>query len=190
MQLQKINWKLFFKNQSAVEPDDFFRLFNSWIADSPEIFVDVADYQHVHDGPVTLLVGHYADFAIDDSDRRRGLLYSQKRGGEGSHGDQLKSSLTALLKGALRLTSDSVFGGKLFFHTNELKLVVNDRALAPNTKETYQLLKPELESLAATLFGAGSYTLSLDSNPKQRFSVVIQSPKDPGLSPLLSRLEK
>ncbi len=188
MNLQKINWKIFFKDPASAKPDDFFRVFNTWIPDSPEIFIDVADYQHVHDGPITLLVGHYADFALDDSDRKRGLLYSRKRVEEGSNHEKLKRSLAATLKGAERLEKDPVFGGKISFKTSELQLIVNDRALAPNTSQTFQSFKPELDKFCISIFGMGGYSLEHLSNPKQRFSIRIKSQKDLGVSALLANI--
>lgn len=180
MNLQKINWKIFFKNPSVAKPDDFFCVFNSWIglSDNPEIFIDVADYQHVHDGPVTILIGHYADFALDDSDRKRGLLYSRKRGEIGGNQEKLNRSLAAALKGAERLEKDPIFGGKISFKTSELQLIVNDRALAPNTSQTFQSLKPDLDKFCTSIFGVGDYSLKHLSHPKQRFSVLIETQKD------------
>lgn len=188
MNLQKINWKLFFKDPTVAKPDDFFRVFNSWIPDSPEIFIDVADYQHVHDGPLTVLIGHFVDYALDETDRRRGFLYGCKKTLEGDEEERLRTTLSSLLKAADRLVSDSLFGGKLHFLTNELEFTVNDRALAPNTSETFTALSPQLNKVMKNLYGEGNYQLNHLKNPKRRFSVRITSTKTFSLPELLQKI--
>src|SRR4051812_37318649 len=103
MNLQFINWKLHLENPAEAEPDEWFKVFNGWIPDSPEIFVDVADYRHVQDGPVTILVGHYVNYSLDSTGRRLGLLYDYKHPMEGGNRDKLRSSLLGLLRVAKRL---------------------------------------------------------------------------------------
>ena len=103
MDLQYLNWKLYLENPAEAEPDEWFKVFNGWIPDSPEIFIDVADYKHVQDGPVTVLVGHYVNLSLDAGGRTLGLLYDYKHPMAGSNEEKLKSSLLGLLRAALRL---------------------------------------------------------------------------------------
>ena len=198
MNLQKINWKIYFKdaesakpNSSAealAKPDLFFRVFNSWIPNSPEIFVDVADYKHVHDGPLVLLAGYYVDYALDHTDRRPGFLSSRKQEVKGSALEKIKSSLLEFLKAAQRLSEDPAFGGKLQFATNELLFIVNDRALAPNTPASFSELKPVLEEVFYKVIGNKEFNLEHLSNPRQRFSVRITCKEEPGLKQMIDRL--
>src|SRR3989338_7339333 len=135
MSLDKICWRFYFEDGAAAEPDKLFRVFNTWIPDSPEIFVDVADYQHVRDGIQTILVGHYVDYALDEMDRKLGFLYSHKRLMDGSNQDKLQNTFRDFLNHAQKLLDDSFFKGKLNFDTAELLFFINDRALAPNTPQ-------------------------------------------------------
>ncbi len=188
MNLQKINWRIFFKDPAEARPDDFFRVFNTWIPDSPEIFIDVADYQHVHDGPLTVLIGHFADYALDETDRRRGLLYSCKRSLEGDTGDKIRTTLASVLKAADRLVKDPFFEGRLHFLTNELELIINDRAIAPNEDETFSALSPDLNRVMKSLYGEGGYQFNHLKNPKKRFAVRIASTKTFSLPELIQKI--
>lgn len=188
MNLQKINWKICFKDAVTAKPDLFFKVFNTWIPGSPEIFVDVADYQHVHDGPLVLLAGHYVDYALDATDRRLGLLYSRKQAMEGASGEKVRLSLLDLLKATQRLEEDPAFGGTLKFTTNELLLIVNDRALTPNTPASFSELKPILQEILSKTFGSKEFNLEHLSHPKQRFSVKINSKHESNLKEMIQRL--
>lgn len=187
MNLQKINWKIFVKDPSWARPDIFFKVFNTWIPQSPEIFIDVADYQHVHDGPLTLLVGHYVDYALDAADSRLGLVYSCKKPMEGDNRSKLALTLRSLLLAGKRLEADPLFEGKLSLLPHELDFIVNDRALAPNAEQTYKELKPELDWLFSELYGEGQYSLEPEKNPKKRFAVEITSRKSLTLDELLQK---
>lgn len=186
MNLPKINWKIFFKNPEVANPDDFFRAFNSWIPNSPEVFIDVADYKHVHDGPLTVLVGHYVTYSLDSSGRRLGLLYSRNRSPDGSVVG-LAESFAELVKAAKRVEEDKSLGG-LRFATNEFVFIVNDRAACPNNDESFKTVKPALDSLFGGLFVKEGYALSKNPDPKQRFQMTIAGNKSPSLSEILSRL--
>ena len=71
--LQRINVKLYLEDPTALSAKETFRIFNSWIPTTPdEVLIDVADYSHVPDGPVTLLVGHdainhFGDLLVSES---------------------------------------------------------------------------------------------------------------------------
>lgn len=167
MNLQKIQWKIYFDAASKPDPAEFFRVFNSWIPNSPEIFVDVADYKHVHDGPAVLLYGHTTDYALDLTDRRPGLLYSRKGEMEGTNGDKLKKTFVELCRSALKLPMQ--------FSTADFKFLVNDRALAPNNTQTFEAIKGDLDKFCQKIFGPQGTTLKYIADPKQRFTVSIQN---------------
>lgn len=173
MDIQKINWKIFFDQSSQIDPPDFFKVFNTWIPNSPEIFVDVADYQHVHDGPLTLLVGYSVDYALDARDRRMGFHYSSKKPVEGDNATKLARSLDAFLKACKRLTSDEIFKGKLKFKRDELLFFIHDRGVAPNTQETGKTITPLISDLFDKKVGKGNFKLEPETNSKKLFNVKI-----------------
>ncbi|OGQ19231.1 MAG: hypothetical protein A3E27_04430 [Deltaproteobacteria bacterium RIFCSPHIGHO2_12_FULL_40_32] len=188
IEFQKINWKLHFKNPEAAQADDFFKVFNTWIPDSPEIFIDVADYQHVRDGTITILVGHYVDYALDEMDRKLGFLYSHKRLMDGSNQDKLQNTFRDFLNHAQKLLDDSFFKGKLNFDTAELLFFINDRALAPNTPQTLEAAKPDLIQFADKIFGKGNYTIKPQANSTKRFGVLFQNSKPISISELIKKI--
>jgi hypothetical protein len=188
MDLQYLNWKVYLDNEAETEPDEWFEVLNGWIPDSPEIFIDVADYKHVQDGPVVILVGHYLNLSLDHTGRRLGLLYDYKHPMEGSNEDKLRSSLLGLLRAAKRLEDESGFGHKPKFKAGELRFIVNSRAIAPNSAETLEAVKPELAKLLAKAFGEGAFTVEHDADPRQRFMVEVKAKGAPALADLIQRL--
>ena len=190
MNLQYLNWKIYLDNPDAAEPDEWFKVLSAWIPDAPEIFIDVADYKHVPDGPVTLLVGHYVNYSLDAVGRRLGLLYDYKHPLDGANEEKITSSLLGLLRVAKRLEEDPGFSaaGKPKFKTAGLRFIVNSRAIAPNSPETLEAVKPDLVKVLAKAFGENAFTLEHLTDPRQRFSVDVSVKGTPVLADVIKRL--
>jgi hypothetical protein len=188
MNLQYINWKISLDNPAEAEPDEFFKVFSGWIPDSPEIFIDVADYKHVQDGPVTLLVGHYMNYSLDHTGRTLGLLSDQKQPMDGSNEDKLRATLAGVLRVAKRLEEDAGFTHKPRFNAGSLRFIVNSRALAPNTAATLEAAKPDLIKVLEKAYGAGNFTLDHLTDPKQRFMVQVTAKGKVAIDDVLRRL--
>lgn len=173
--LQKIQWKIPIKNPNVIDAWDFFRAFSAWIPESPEIFVDVVDYRHVHDGPKIALIGHYADFFLDDSDGELGLVSSQKRSRGGDLDEILTLTLTTLKNAVDRLVRDPLFGGKLEFSRERLLFVANDRAIAPNTAKTFEHISaPITKALQASFPARPAFLRQASKNPAERFGIRVR----------------
>jgi hypothetical protein len=175
MNLQNIQWKLHLAEGSASDPHDWFKAFATWIAGSPEVFVDVADYSHVEDGPVVFLSGHIVCYSLDGTGRRLGLLYERRQPAEGSNTEKLKESLASLFKHAQLLETAESFKDKPKFLAGDIKFIVNNRGIAPNNDATFQVLKPELEALFGKVYGAGAFTLTREPDARQRFIVHVKA---------------
>jgi hypothetical protein len=175
MNLQNIQWKLHLADGSSPDPHEWFKAFATWIPNSPEVFVDVADYSHVEDGPVIFLSGHIVCYSLDGAGRRLGLLYERRQPAEGSNPEKLKESLTSLLKHAQLLESDETFKSKPKFLAGDIKFIVNNRGIAPNNEATFAAIKPELEALLGKVYGTDAFTLNRESDPRQRFMVHIKA---------------
>ncbi len=172
MELQKIVWKVAFNQKSNPNPDHFFKLFNTWIPNSPEVFVDVIDYKHISGGPITLLAGCYADFVYEEYDQQKGLTYSYKKFMTGDNQAKLKKTLDPLFLGTKKLKKDPLFS-KIDFDRSKLNLLINDRALCPNTTENQKELQKELEVFFNTLdWDAIKY--DFNTNPAERLQVKIE----------------
>ena len=167
--VQHINVKVFVADPAAVNIGDAVGVFHQWIKDTvcPEMLIDVAEYRHVPAGPGILLIGLEANYSFDERENRLGLLYNRKDALDGTFQSRLAQAHEAALAACDRLEKEAAFGGKLKFDRNKLEVFVNDRLLAPNTDETWQSLKPELEK-----YFAGS-TIESHGEPRDLFRVAV-----------------
>jgi hypothetical protein len=188
MDLQFLNWKIFLENPAETEIEEWFKVWNDWIPDSPEVFLDVADYKHVSDGPVLVLVGHYLNVSLDAAQKRPGLLLDYKQPMDGTNAGKLKLTLVSLLQAAKRLAGESHLTHKPRFKGGELQLTVNSRAVAPNTPATMEALKPDLAEVLSAAYGKAGFSLEHKADPRLRFSVTAQAKTPIGLDELLKRL--
>jgi hypothetical protein len=103
VQVQHVNIKIFAEGP-PIELGGAIPVFQRWIQDSvcEELLIDVADYRHVPAGPGVLLVGHEANYSLDLSFNRLGLLYNRKVRDEGSVQDSLMRSFRAALAARVR----------------------------------------------------------------------------------------
>ena len=147
--------------------------------------IDVANYQHVPQGPGVVLIGHGADYFLDEGEGRPGLLHNRKRAGL-PPGERLADLARRTLNAAALLEKDLALTGKIKFATNELLFRVNDRLAAPNSDATLAALRPELETLTRALF-AGAFDLKRVGGPKELFTVRITTRTSAPLATLLER---
>jgi hypothetical protein len=173
MNLQHVNLKFFIANPEAVNLADYHGIFNAWIQAhrTEELLVDVADYRHVHHGPGMILIGHEANYSLDQTGGRLGLLYNRKAALDGAPAQVLAQAARAALTAARVLEAEH--GVK--FIGDELQLIVNDRLLAPNTLETFAALEPDLRAFLDRLYRGFSYELSQKPDPRERFIVNVRA---------------
>ena len=99
MTLQHVNVKLLLENSAQVDLEPLIPIFHEWIQLQvfEELLLDVADYRHVPGGPGVMLIGHQADYSVDNSDHRLGVRYNRKAAFDGSNFDRLKQAARAAL---------------------------------------------------------------------------------------------
>ena len=167
--VQHVNLKILVEDAGKIDLADAIPVFHQWIRDSvcPEMLIDVADYGHVSDGPGVLLIGHEANYSLDNRENRLGLLYNRKAAVDGTFQSRLAQAHRAALEACERLEQDPVFRGKLKFDRNSLEVFINDRLLAPNTDETWHALRPELEKFF------DNFTIQRTGEPRDLFRVTI-----------------
>lgn len=176
MEFQHVNIKIYVEGDLKVDPVSFIEVFHGWIQDQvlDELLIDVADYRHVPAGPGVMLVGHEADFSMDHTDDRYGLLYNRKAPLGGNNDGRFGQALRSAAK-ACELLETRFKAEGLKFSRQEFELFINDRALAPNTTETYQACKPELEVFLKRVFGHDEFKLEhLHSDPRNLFGVHVK----------------
>lgn len=179
MELQHVNIKIFVADDLSIEPVHFINIFHRWIQTKAvdELLIDVVDYRHVPAGPGVMLIGHEADYNLDHAGNRYGLRYNRKAAVDGSNVDRFHQALRAAAKACLLLESEYEGRSALKFNLNEFELFINDRALAPNTPETFQACKSELETFLKSTLGHDSFDLTHNNDPRQRtlFGVTVKT---------------
>lgn len=175
MDLQKINVKFFAVEKEPVPLTAFIDIFHSWIQATDGTYHDVADYSHMKSGPGIVLVAHDANVHIDETGGRRGLLYNRKTPLPGSNQEKLRVVLRAALENCRKLEREPAMRGKLKFSGDEVLISINDRLLVPNTTESFQLAKPDVEAVAAQLFNRASFALSYKEDPRRRFAISVRT---------------
>jgi hypothetical protein len=189
MTFKRITVKFFARDENALPADEVFQIFNHWIsAAQGETLIDVADYSHIHDGPVTLLVGHEADYATDISDGQLGLLYTRKQPWQGDQAAQLSLSVQAALNACRRLEEDALLGGNTRFNGNQFQLGCLDRLNAPNTDETLASIQGEVDTFLNKLFGGATCSIERDPDPKRFLKLSIKAESTLNIATLLHNI--
>ena len=169
--IQHVRVKIF-ASEAAVDLGDAIPVFHRWIQDRvcPEMLIDVADYRHVPNGPGVMLIAHEANYSLDNTKGRLGLLYNRKMAG-GEAQENLRQAFDAAVAACRRLEQEPVFAGKLKFDAGDCEFSINDRLLAPNREDTYRALKPEFDRFLAAVWGEGSYSLERTGEDRELFQV-------------------
>jgi hypothetical protein len=192
MDFEHVNIKLSVEGpkdaEGALEP--LIPIFHRWIQQKvfDELLLDIADYRHVYAGPGVVLIGHQADYAVDNTDNKLGLLYNRKTVFEGSNQDRFKQATRSALNAIHRLEAEPTFAGKIHFDGKSIELFINDRFLAPNKPETRTAFEPELKQFAETLFGGKEYSAEYESDPRRRFGVTLKPAHPVSAQELLANL--
>ena len=178
MELQHVNVKLLLKkDDEALDLEPLVPVFHSWIQSQgwDELLLDVADYRHVFAGPGVILVGHEANYSVDNTRNRPGVRYNRKAALEGNNQDRLRQATVAALNACRRFEADPRLNSKFLFNGQEIEISINDRLLGPNTAETREAIQLELATLLQKLFAGGEYSVSYENSPRNLFSVSVKS---------------
>jgi hypothetical protein len=190
IQLQHVNIKLYLNNTDA-DLGAVIPVFHSWIQDQifEELLIDVADYRHVHHGPGLMLIGHEADYSLDQTDGRLGLRYNRKSALSGSNLDRLIQATRSALVAAQRLEADPMLNRSLSFNGQDLQLIINDRLLAPSNESTRTAVEPDFQTFAANLLGHSQYSLTFDTDPRRLLSATVHASRQFPVGELLKNIE-
>ncbi len=188
--LQHVNVKLLASDGAGVDLEPLIPIFHGWIRDRvfEELLLDIADYRHVPEGPGVVVIGHQANYSVDNTDGRLGVRYDRKAALDGSNGDRLRQAARAALTAFQRLESEAALKGQLRFGGRELEIFINDRALAPNSGATRAAAQPELQAFFGKLFQGADYALSHDAEPRRLFGVRAKTNKTFTVAELLANL--
>lgn len=192
VEFQHINVKLALGDPEALDLGALIPVFHSWIQDQvcDELLLDVADYRHVPDGPGILLIGHEANYSVDQIDGRVGLRYNRKAVIAGTNQERLEQAVGSAVRAAQRLQADAPEGEKLAVGGQEIEISINDRMLAPNREETRAALSSELRMFLDKLFAGNSYTLSFDPDPRRVLTARVACDRKFSLPELAENLKE
>ena len=169
--------KIFAETSPGFELRHAIPVFHRWIQQKalPELLLDVADYQHVPAGPGVLLVGQDSHYSLDQTKHRLGLLYLRRTVRNGANASRIRHAWDCAVNACRKLESEPEFLGKIRFPLLACEVSVNDRALAPNTEETFRAVEPDLREVFDSVYGAGVWSLERSTDPRELFSVLVSS---------------
>jgi hypothetical protein len=190
MELQHVNVKLYLENPEDLNLETLIPVFHSWIQEQAleELLIDVADYRHVYGGPGVILVGHEADYSVDNSDHRLGVRYNRKAVLEGDNYDRFSQALRAALRATQRLESDERLRGQVRFNRQEVKFFVNDRMVAPNVEQTYSVVEPDLARFLEHVAESNEFMMQRETDPRRLFGISVKFVRPIVTDRLLERL--
>ncbi len=176
MEVQHINIKIFAREPAPADLAGAIPVFHRWIQQDAtgELLIDVADYRHVPEGPGVMLIAHEAHYSLGPTGGRLGLLYNRRTPATGSTREKLEQAYSAALAACRRLEQEPEFRGSLAFDEGDVEVIFNDRALTPNTDETFEALRGELEAFFASRWGQGTFVLEKTGEPRERLTVRVR----------------
>ena len=177
MELQRLSVKLL-AEETNINATEFVPVFHSWIRNKKlkdHLMIDVADYNHVPEGPGTLLVTHEGNYSLASDDGKLSLLYQRKRFQEGTISVRLNTALKAVLNAAEFLEQEAEFKGRLSFERKRFWVISNDRLNLPNTEQGFEQLRPALAEIAEQFFAHDHFSLSRHGERKEPLSILVES---------------
>ncbi|MEE8522916.1 MAG: hypothetical protein V3T72_03210 [Thermoanaerobaculia bacterium] len=190
MDAYRLNVKLYLETGDGFSQQSLIPIFHRWIRDrelGDELLVDVADYQHVPDGPGVMLIGHQVHYAVDEMDGRPGLVYARKRPASGSFAERLRAAFGSALRAARKLEREPSLDN-LKIPGDRLALRIDDRLLAPDSDETFAAVEPELRALLTELYGGAEFRLRRAGDRGGGFGVQVEADVGPVVAALLERV--
>lgn len=184
----KLKLKLYLEGADGFDAEAIVPVFHRFIRDhvfSDEVLIDVTSYTHVQAGPGVLLIGHQADYGIDFDEGRPGLSYFRKREAP-EPSARLRDAVSRTLAAAELLEKEPALGGRRF-KTDEILLEVPDRLNAPNTDETLEKERAELNTFFGNLLGE-NVRIAREGGPREPFRVRISTATNQPVSSLRDKL--
>lgn len=192
MQLQHVNVKLHLQNPDAASLELLIPVFHSWIEsqDDDELLIDVADYTHVPAGPGVVLIGHEANYSVDNTGNRLGVRYNRKAACDGGNQDCLAQSTRAALLACRRLEDEPRLDGKIRFNGQDIEIFINDRLIAPNNAATREACDADFQTFSRKLFRGKQYSISYGPDPRSLFTAHIKAAQSVSATELLEALSE
>jgi hypothetical protein len=185
---RRISIKFFTKPPIPLNLPALVPVFQRWIQEHAVegLLIDVADYDHVPNGPGVLLIGHEGDYSYDLRGGRAGLLYTRKRDLPGD----LPNTLTLITRLAVlatqKLAAEPTLNG-LRFDLSQAEITFLDRLNFPNTPESFERVREVIGAFAGNLYGSAQVE-AVVNDPRDCFAVRMTGEASLDGESLLSRL--
>jgi len=185
MQANRIQAKFF--ASKFPEPGALIPVFHTWIREKKldELAIDVADYEHVHEGPGIVLVGHAFDYYWDLGEGRPGLIYLRKREAPAPEA-RLADVVRRALVGCRLLEQDPALAG-LGFKTNELVVKLPDRLRAPSSESEFTAFASELAPIVEKLYPGQKPSIERVGGDRDLLGARVTVPAAGSVAELLAR---
>lgn len=187
----EVSVKLFVDAQSTVRPLELIAVFHRWIKDGAledELMIDVANYEHVPQGPGIMLLCDKAHYSFDVRQNRWGLRYRGRREARATGRDAIGDAFGRALKAASLLELAPELEGRYRFRTDQVEFGIYDRLRAPSEEGTLEAVRGDLEVSVEALFGESPAGVRLVSGPKEPFMVTVENTASPSVEELLGVL--
>jgi len=180
--------KFYAGHRGTLDLAEAIPIFHRWIQSNRVDGLLIADYRHVPDGPGVVLIGHEADYFLDEMEGPLGLLYNRKRESEGSNVYRLRHALKTALTACRILEQEPEAAAKgLRFDGGRLRFILNDRLLSSNGVGA---IRDDLDTVLRDLYPDETTTLEAGtSDPRDRFTLDVRSGEPVDIATLLQRLE-
>ena len=189
MKPNRLGVKFFIDTPASVDLPAIVPIFQRWIQEHAVdgMLIDVIDYKHVQNGPGIVLIGHEGDYGLDIAEGRPGLLYIRKRDGSETLKDQLQIAFRLALSACRQLEAEKTLQG-LKFNLSEAKIIFLDRLHTPNTPETFDAVRDEVQAFLSELFDGDVELQRVDDDPRLVFAIHVHTSESAVLETLLDRL--
>ncbi len=188
--LQRIQIKIGTEAPRKINLDPFLEIFGRWRTEKehPAEWVDLADYAHMSRGPGVMLIGHRCNISFDLTNPGPGVLYSARKGLNGSHAERIASAFQWCLELTKRLMAEKEFPASVRLRPEAIEIRFNDRLETPNETSTDEELRGPLLQVLDALFGPNAYEMIPQSDPKESYGFSIKANKAESLDLLLKRM--
>jgi rhodanese-related sulfurtransferase len=191
MDIQRVRVKLFAEAPEDLDVAPLLDIFSRWRhdGDHPARWIDLADYAHVPDGPLAMLVGKQGNLLYDLEDGRPGLVWRNKTALEGDAERRVETALRRGLALFSALAREEGFPDALRLDTAKLAVEFVDRLEAPNDDASDQALGPAVRAALDKLYGRGQYSATRRDEAHRALGYEAQAWSARALDELVARLE-
>lgn len=185
--------KLYFAEDTQVDPAKAITVFHRWIRDKTVegLLIDAADYKHVAEGPAAMLVAHEYDYIIDLSEGRPGLTLVRKRpAAVDTLADDIADLLRKLVVAASAFALNPDPHPPVSFDTGALRIQVMDRLNYPHDAGTVAAVTDQANAALTRAFDSSTVTLtSATDDPRAPITLAASIANPPDLTTLYNNLQ-